>query len=201
MRFTPAYAGNTWGTWRRCASCRVHPRIRGEYTFHETIMYRVMGSPPHTRGIPQNLEKPAVLRGFTPAYAGNTCLRNTKPNLLEVHPRIRGEYLSSAALICLSLGSPPHTRGILNAMKRLRTRDGFTPAYAGNTGAPASAFGSCRVHPRIRGEYPMQHHFLYPTWGSPPHTRGIPVLILSAVPVRGFTPAYAGNTYFMRDSR
>ena len=51
-----------------------------------------MGSPPHTRGIPGLDALPEDLKGFTPAYAGNTFPDALRYAVSEVHPRIRGEY-------------------------------------------------------------------------------------------------------------
>ena len=59
--------------------------------------------------------------------------------------------MSSIAL--LALGSPPHTRGILLCKLRVVFAEGFTPAYAGNTGRLHGAEVVVGVHPRIRGEY------------------------------------------------
>ena len=90
--FTPAYAGNT--SWARMLSnlTKVHPRIRGEYCWLFSASSSMIGSPPHTRGIPGlNLTDVRVL-GFTPAYAGNTFLLASIRLSSWVHPRIRGEY-------------------------------------------------------------------------------------------------------------
>ena len=70
---------------------------------------------------------------FTPAYAGNTDSRFLALARVQVHPRIRGEYLNQ--LICEHEveGSPPHTRGIPMSARVIAVCLGFTPAYAGNT--------------------------------------------------------------------
>ena len=160
---------------------------------------------------------------FTPAYAGNTIkLPGKAPDRL-VHPRIRGEYPPLALLVNSAQGSPPHTRGILGKRKFYSLKERFTPAYAGNTLAglvlrdcqrvhprqsgsrftPAYAGNTMRsselmqrtrVHPRIRGEYRKREDPRKNGRGSPPHTRGIQLLLRPDMVVVGFTPAYAGNT-------
>ena len=72
MRFTPAYAGNTnqFRIW--LFHCQVHPRIRGEYRRCTPTSIPALGSPPHTRGIPADIEDGYSVQRFTPAYAGNT---------------------------------------------------------------------------------------------------------------------------------
>ena len=71
----------------------------------------------------------------------------------------------------------------------------FTPAYAGNTLLPSVESVIDEVHPRIRGEYSAQVSAACAEWGSPPHTRGIPSQAVKVTAPKGFTPAYAGNTY------
>ena len=91
-------------------------------------------------------------------------------------------------------GSPPHTRGILREDIRDAENVGFTPAYAGNTIADSRSYGVKEVHPRIRGEYRRPDVRRHAGGGSPPHTRGIPVVDNAEQIRRRFTPAYAGNT-------
>ena len=92
------------------------------------------------------------------------------------------------------LGSPPHTRGILDKLHQQAAWTGFTPAYAGNTPKRISVSGVKRVHPRIRGEYLAQYCMKVLPEGSPPHTRGIQRRGGQAPHTPRFTPAYAGNT-------
>ena len=70
----------------------------------------------------------------------------------------------------------------------------FTPAHAGNTSGQKSALCSMKVHPRSRGEYMGRNKAAYYLLGSPPLTRGIPVMPKSHHYEVGFTPAHAGNT-------
>ena len=71
---------------------------------------------------------------------------------------------------------------------------GFTPAYAGNTATRRIPFTFRKVHPRIRGEYLSIFVKNCLNMGSPPHTRGIRVLLGARPAGNRFTPAYAGNT-------
>ena len=54
IRFTPAHAGNTQRKKIRNASGKVHPRSRGEYLCGDAKEGVKVGSPPLTRGIPEN---------------------------------------------------------------------------------------------------------------------------------------------------
>ena len=131
---------------------------------------------------------------FTPAYAGNTALRNAVRSPNWVHPRIRGEYYTMCLKRRRALGSPPHTRGIPVVRLQQIFIGGFTPAYAGNTSGLTPGDGAPMVHPRIRGEYLLQLILTLAVQGSPPHTRGIHVGPGTRKGYTGFTPAYAGNT-------
>jgi len=152
------------------------------------------GSPPHTRGIPLYFGPRVLSCRFTPAYAGNTEHQLNFANLLEVHPRIRGEYKSLHDKYVHGEGSPPHTRGIRHLIESVLHRLRFTPAYAGNTLPRGTVPAPSQVHPRIRGEYLFQKTSLAGFKGSPPHTRGILLNYLLRPTRTGFTPAYAGNT-------
>ena len=131
--FTPAYAGNTVPQEINGEKHGVHPRIRGEYRNITSRTSYIVGSPPHTRGIPLPRPKSAEFPRFTPAYAGNTHNHYIIGACIWVHPRIRGEYVSDPRLVDEGSGSPPHTRGIQPLIQDFDRVLGFTPAYAGNT--------------------------------------------------------------------
>ena len=78
--FTPAYAGNTFFHFKSPCHAWVHPRIRGEYSSKTLPNTPVVGSPPHTRGIPFNGTINQRLNRFTPAYAGNTANPQHSPS-------------------------------------------------------------------------------------------------------------------------
>ena len=72
--------------------------------------------------------------GFTPASAGNISMVEYPVPPYWVHPRIRGEY---------------HTTAFQSPVE-----PGFTPASAGNISMLTPGWRFSKVHPRIRGEYP-----------------------------------------------
>ena len=91
---------------------RDHPRLRGEYVVANKILCPGEGSPPLARGIqlfPRLLD---VLKGITPACAGNTDFLRVNFFKAWDHPRLRGEYLATKLLIMRNQGSPPLARGI-----------------------------------------------------------------------------------------
>ena len=132
---------------------QVHPRIRGEYFYRIICMRMRIGSPPHPRGILRIRKLDGVVPRFTPASAGNIAIASH---------RKWGET-----------GSPPHPRGIWYSCSRPRSPARFTPASAGNIAKRELDSSSRRVHPRIRGEYPLLDALPDPPLGSPPHPRGI----------------------------
>ena len=97
------------------------------------IRDRVMGSPPHARGIPANPKAKEFGIGITPACAGNTVVGYHIVDPCRDHPRMRGEYLAWSDLLKIYWGSPPHARGILNRGLAGDGSYGITPACAGNT--------------------------------------------------------------------
>ena len=93
------------------------------------------------------------------------------------------------------MGSPPPTRGTLTELNNTAKQFGITPAYAGNTVMQSSSFNSPQDHPRLRGEHIDAGGTYHETEGSPPPTRGTPLVHPSMFRRIGITPAYAGNTY------
>ena len=72
FRFTPAHAGNTMTLGIHWTGYRVHPRSRGEYNNILCHIFALAGSPPLTRGIPDQIVVREEADRFTPAHAGNT---------------------------------------------------------------------------------------------------------------------------------
>ena len=71
-------------------------------------------------------------------------------------------------------GSPPHTRGKVQADRLFLPSDGITPAHAGKS-----------KHPEYKR---------YMNLGSPPHTRGKDLSAINLTPFRRITPAHAGKS-------
>ena len=99
---------------------------------------------------------------------------------------------------CTLVGSPPHTRGILCCRCPRDLSSRITPAHAGNTLAYQSCFGAHQDHPRTRGEYASQSCLQGAYVGSPPHTRGIRIIMNMEITTGRITPAHAGNTIATR---
>ncbi len=94
----------------------------------------------------------------------------------------------------LGRGSPPHTRGTPVFPFPLHDQTGITPAYAGNTRERLSLVLCLWDHPRIRGEHSDRPCTSKDFPGSPPHTRGTPLILEPFQKAMRITPAYAGNT-------
>ena len=92
-------------------------------------------------------------------------------------------------------GSPPLTRGIQWHLTKRNTYKRFTPAHAGNTLYVRYIALSIKVHPRSRGEYCSKRPRKWLSQGSPPLTRGIPLIHHHILCITRFTPAHAGNTW------
>ena len=131
----------------------VHPCIRGEYNLLGQAPAGGKGSPPHPRGILFIPLTTISLHRFTPASAGNISYLSFFGGLLQVHPRIRGEYYFPANWFASIIGSPPHPRGIFIFSHIDINFVRFTPASAGNILNRTTGNTSSQVHPRIRGEY------------------------------------------------
>ena len=70
LGITPAYAGKSLRTVRRCRPPRDHPRVCGEKEVHRSGLWVLTGSPPRMRGKDGAVDWEVVQYGITPAYAG-----------------------------------------------------------------------------------------------------------------------------------
>lgn len=152
---------------------QVHPCLCREYIWSLASLISCKGSSPHMRGIQKSKPKKHICSGFIPTHAGN--IRPTAGTwcLLRVHPRPRGEYFYISAFYTSTKGSSPLARGILKQARTDSDMARFTPAYAGNTHNIIDYTVSEKVHPRLRGEYPIGDFTVSLPLGSPPLTRGI----------------------------
>ena len=88
----PARAGNTKPGRLRRASCRAHPRSRGEHLGIDNTEFFVEGSSPLARGTLGFLSNGCGCGGLIPARAGNTVYRMEHVSENGAHPRSRGEH-------------------------------------------------------------------------------------------------------------
>jgi len=173
-RITPAYAGTTVPPQTSPLDLPDHPRLRGDYCAREHAQASGLGSPPPTRGLHVIPDLGGGKYGITPAYAGTTQACATNAGTSWDHPRLRGDYATSAMSAKADHGSPPPTRGL--------------PFRA--SGGSASAWD----HPRLRGDYPVDGRAACRHPGSPPPTRGLQSCHIYHTLIGGITPAYAGTT-------
>ena len=85
---------------------------------------------------------------------------------------MRGEKVGDTPVSTHNLGSPPHARGKVGALRLLRELEGITPACAGKSDTICQTCTECEDHPRMRGEKRFPISVRKPMSGSPPHARG-----------------------------
>ena len=171
-RFIPARAGNTRAGRRAPRHGAVHPRSRGEHIRKHWGGSTWYGSSPLARGtLPRRLGRDRGRR-FIPARAGNTSARDGTRSSPPVHPRSRGEHMSTPAGRTGMPGSSPLARGTRCGRRREWIGDRFIPARAGNTarGLPLDCHST--VHPRSRGEHGPRAPPVRRESGSSPLARG-----------------------------
>ena len=193
-RIIPAYAGSTAASRRSASKTADHPRIRGEHDLMSSILDRLHGSSPHTRGAPRDRRHRAPHGRIIPAYAGSTVALIFKFPLHPDHPRIRGEHTPHPSLPSQTTGSSPHTRGALHAPGAAIAQWRIIPAYAGSTRSWAIVLLTLADHPRIRGEHELVVVGHDEPQGSSPHTRGALSFPRRPPALDGIIPAYAGST-------
>ena len=152
----PAYAGSTASYISRVGPPPDHPRIRGEHYAAHKVAIEAGGSSPHTRGALSAAGRSGRRSGIIPAYAGSTASRALTRNIVEDHPRIRGEHAQMPLAVLPWTGSSPHTRGAQRRQPAREAGSRIIPAYAGSTEEETKDAGTKTDHPRIRGEHPVR---------------------------------------------
>ena len=169
---TPACAGNREGNIPRRKAARDHPRLRGEQSVCHILAAGRVGSPPLARGtVAFQLDK-VVVRGITPACAGNSCEIVVAAPIIRDHPRLRGEQSVSASITPFRMGSPPLARGTAISLASRPFAARITPACAGNSTSSTNQPNPCWDHPRLRGEQRFKVLARADIKGSPPLARG-----------------------------
>ena len=149
-RIIPAHAGFTSSTERKRGITSDHPRTRGVYPRKRWCAVSVLGSSPHTRGLPRHRRRPGGDGRIIPAHAGFTGRTARRSRRAGDHPRTRGVYMGAAALPVLIAGSSPHTRGLLAVFTVELRRVRIIPAHAGFTlGDPWNPNGPGVYHPPV----------------------------------------------------
>ena len=170
--FIPARAGNTIPSSAAGSRRSVHPRSRGEHLGQHVLRIDEGGSSPLARGTPDHHVCPALRRRFIPARAGNTSTSQSTVKSISVHPRSRGEHVSSIILATFHAGSSPLARGTLPYDTLEYDGLRFIPARAGNTLPRRLLSRSVPVHPRSRGEHLTRRGAAVYIVGSSPLARG-----------------------------
>ena len=161
MGIIPARAGFTPSEGLWTATVTDHPRSRGVYVEVTWDEYRIFGSSPLARGLPDIELHRNLGRGIIPARAGFTLRVLYSGAQGRDHPRSRGVYWRCVPRRWLSWGSSPLARGLRTraCWPRWRSRD----------------------HPRSRGVYPRGRTDIRLEQGSSPLARGLPAVIRDEV--------------------
>ena len=151
------------------------------------------GSPPRVRGKEGSYPSTVLRKGITPARAGKSCSRPSRPTRARDHPRACGEKKQQAAQQVAAQGSPPRVRGKGIHGIRIERPPGITPARAGKSGHRVGFLTAFGDHPRACGEKCNNEKAAPERQGSPPRVRGKETR-QNAVQTRpGITPARAGK--------
>ena len=195
----------------------VHPHIRWAYKEGRTISETVVGSSPHTWGIPDIQPKQRSNVRFIPTYVGHTCAGSASTlraavhphirgayavahqhyKLAAVHPHIRGAYVNQHLAACGQNGSSPHTWGIRGRIPHSGASGRFIPTYVGHTAFRAGGrWEICGSSPHTWGIRMRPAAPVPGPAGSSPHTWGIRRHNMKKkYRYYRFIPTYVGHTH------
>ena len=149
---TPAHAGNSLFPRPGGMPSWDHPRTCGEQNALISLYKRSQGSPPHMRGTGKQGEFSKLNVRITPAHAGNSYLQGCRQHKAQDHPRTCGEQRSGNEYKTVPVGSPPHMRGTVLQVQRIKQPQRITPAHAGNRNSTPLISTHFWDHPRTCGE-------------------------------------------------
>ena len=99
----------------------------------QSIVLRLLGSPPRVREKRQVTLLKAHQNRITPACAGKTLRRLLTLGHVQDHPRVCGKNLQKSLSVDIRLGSPPRVREKLTKPWKSVLLSRITPACAGKT--------------------------------------------------------------------
>ena len=152
------------------------------------------GSSPQARGTRSNRTSLMPYVRFIPAGAGNTRVIFGGCKNRAVHPRRRGEHISTRPQPHTPVGSSPQARGTHASAPTNVVIYRFIPAGAGNTEGHGHRVEEDPVHPRRRGEHIVTAAYQHSEIGSSPQARGTLTIATAPRICSRFIPAGAGNT-------
>ena len=168
----PACAGSTTAPSEPKPAPRDHPRMCGEHDASEAEEPSSLGSSPHVRGAPAQIDGHVVHVGIIPACAGSTSMSAAYLSLSRDHPRMCGEHMVQGLDTLVDAGSSPHVRGARDVDTVARLQIGIIPACAGSTQRKRTPRPHGRDHPRMCGEHAAIQLASSAESGSSPHVRG-----------------------------
>ena len=137
-RIIPARAGFTPQAPTTPRSPTDHPRSRGVYVATPVHFTAGFGSSPLARGLPEERGLEARDGGIIPARAGFTLSMPRRTPRRPDHPRSRGVYPASQAVIMKNCGSSPLARGLPMFRSAAFLQARIIPARAGFTRATST---------------------------------------------------------------
>ena len=132
-RITPAHAGKTPSSHFPHLTQSDHPRACGENSPPHPESLPLRGSPPRMRGKRHDVHPSAHIDRITPAHAGKTPVRPSRPRTESDHPRACGENTGARIMDGDVVGSPPRMRGKPHTKGVHYEKPRITPAHAGKT--------------------------------------------------------------------
>ena len=190
----PAHAGETSiAAWLE-ALVRDDPRARGGNTTAFSVIEKVKGRSPRTRGKHEHRSQIIQMSGTIPAHAGETRSAALALRQGGDDPRARGGNAGSTLSRRARPGRSPRTRGKHAPPEPGAGRGGTIPAHAGETVLPWVHGAFLWDDPRARGGNRATRFAAPTTWGRSPRTRGKLSFDVAPIFKAGTIPAHAGET-------
>ena len=189
---SPAHAGMDPGLRSTRRKPSSFPRTRGDGPQTGSLVRKLRGFPPHTRGWTLESHSSGCGMGVSPAHAGMDPRYSSTSAKRQRFPRTRGDGPWTVPRVFRVGMFPPHTRGWTRHHYPEGGRQDVSPAHAGmDPPHPCRRSGSSSF-PRTRGDGPSPVSEYCKDSGFPPHTRGWTRVCRAHVRSGCVSPAHAG---------
>ena len=194
FRYNPACAGTTLRAIFFAKLITIQPRVCGDYASVGHRLGHRADTTPRVRGLRIDPITIALDKRYNPACAGTTPVKVFRIFILQIQPRVCGDYKTHPRDLTPKADTTPRVRGLHDRAVLADSINRYNPACAGTTVLCHFSRPPNPIQPRVCGDYSIiiRHFDVVPD--TTPRVRGLRRDIDLAVARDRYNPACAGTT-------
>ena len=193
-RYNPACAGTTLSSSGPGRLLAIQPRVCGDYRCARSSSSPACDTTPRVRGLQIGIIINIIKLRYNPACAGTTSRVHGVGGVIEIQPRVCGDYALYPALEIIIRDTTPRVRGLRRDLRGLHVIFRYNPACAGTTHHTRKSGISTSIQPRVCGDYAHSRKSCRLYRDTTPRVRGLRLRRRLADQGRRYNPACAGTT-------